>query len=31
MGQKVHPIGFRLGVNVGNRHVKEWHGQVVRR
>jgi small subunit ribosomal protein S3 len=27
MGQKVHPIGFRLGVNVGNRHVKEWQGR----
>jgi len=27
MGQKVHPIGFRLGVNVGNRHVKEWQGK----
>ncbi|HZO29489.1 MAG TPA: 30S ribosomal protein S3 [Chloroflexota bacterium] len=27
MGQKVHPIGFRLGVNVGNRHVKEWMGK----
>src|SRR5438045_6187469 len=27
MGQKVHPIGFRLGVNVGNRYVKEWQGK----
>src|SRR3954468_20634639 len=27
MGQKVHPIGFRLGVNIGNRHVKEWQGK----
>ncbi|MFN8522764.1 MAG: 30S ribosomal protein S3 [Chloroflexota bacterium] len=27
MGQKVHPIGFRLGVNVGDRHVKEWQGR----
>jgi small subunit ribosomal protein S3 len=27
MGQKVHPIGFRLGVNIGNRHVKEWMGK----
>src|ERR671916_81488 len=27
MGQKVHPIGFRLGVNVGGRHVKEWQGR----
>src|SRR3954468_30132 len=27
MGQKVHPIGFRLGVNVGNRHVKEGMGK----
>ena len=27
MGQKVHPIGYRLGVNVGNRHVKEWMGK----
>ena len=27
MGQKVHPIGFRLGVNVGNRYVKEWQGR----
>ena len=27
MGQKVHPIGFRLGVKVGGRHVKEWQGR----
>jgi small subunit ribosomal protein S3 len=27
MGQKVHPIGFRLGVNIGGRHVKEWQGR----
>ena len=27
LGQKVHPIGFRLGVIVGNRHVKEWMGK----
>src|SRR5918998_2570674 len=27
MGQKVHPIGFRLGVNIGGRHVKEWMGK----
>jgi len=27
MGQKVHPIGFRLGINIGNRHVKEWQGR----
>src|SRR3954466_7696440 len=27
MGQKGHPIGFRLGVNVGNRHVKGWMGK----
>jgi small subunit ribosomal protein S3 len=27
MGQKVHPIGFRLGVNVGERRVKEWQGR----
>ena len=27
MGHKVHPIGFRLGVNVGGRHVKEWQGR----
>ena len=27
MGQKVHPIGFRLGVNVGDRHVKDWQGR----
>jgi small subunit ribosomal protein S3 len=27
MGQKVHPIGFRLGVKIGDRHVKEWQGR----
>ena len=27
MGQKVHPIGFRLGINVGDRRVKEWQGR----
>src|SRR5437763_14295787 len=27
MGQKVHPIGFRLSVNVGNRDDKEWQGK----
>jgi small subunit ribosomal protein S3 len=27
MGQKVHPIGFRLGINVGDRRVKEWMGR----
>jgi small subunit ribosomal protein S3 len=27
MGQKVHPIGFRLGVTVGDRHVKDWQGR----
>jgi small subunit ribosomal protein S3 len=27
MGQKAHPIGFRLGVNIGDRHVKEWQGR----
>jgi small subunit ribosomal protein S3 len=27
MGQKVHPIGYRLGINVGDRRVKEWQGR----
>jgi small subunit ribosomal protein S3 len=27
MGQKVHPIGFRLGVKVGERSVKDWQGR----
>jgi small subunit ribosomal protein S3 len=27
MGQKVHPIGFRLGVKVGDRSVKDWQGR----
>jgi small subunit ribosomal protein S3 len=27
MGQKVHPIGFRLGVKVGERSVKDWDGR----
>src|SRR5579884_3578126 len=27
MGQKVHPTGFRLGVKVGDRSVKDWHGR----
>lgn len=27
MGQKVHPIGFRLGVKVGDRSVKDWDGR----
>src|SRR3954463_6671133 len=27
MGQKVHPIGFRLGVKVGDRSVKDWEGR----
>lgn len=26
MGQKVHPTGFRLGVKVGERSVKDWKG-----
>src|SRR5262252_1393133 len=27
MGQKVHPIGFRLGIKVGERSVKDWDGR----
>jgi small subunit ribosomal protein S3 len=27
MGHKVHPIGFRLGVKVGDRSVKDWQGR----
>jgi small subunit ribosomal protein S3 len=27
MGQKVHPTGFRLGVKVGERSVKDWQGR----
>jgi small subunit ribosomal protein S3 len=27
MGQKVHPTGFRLGVKVGDRSVKDWEGR----
>jgi small subunit ribosomal protein S3 len=27
LGQKVHPIGFRLGVKVGERSVKDWDGR----
>src|SRR2546421_80115 len=27
MGQKTHPIGFRLGVKVGERSVKDWDGR----
>ncbi len=27
MGHKVHPIGFRLGVKVGSRSVKDWMGR----
>src|SRR5215216_2054393 len=27
MGQKVHPTGFRLGVKVGERSVKDWEGR----
>jgi small subunit ribosomal protein S3 len=27
MGQKVHPTGFRLGVKVGDRSVKDWDGR----
>jgi small subunit ribosomal protein S3 len=27
VGQKVHPIGFRLGVKVGERSVKDWDGR----
>jgi small subunit ribosomal protein S3 len=27
MGQKVHPNGFRLGVKVGDRSVKDWQGR----
>ena len=27
MGQKVHPDRFRLGVKVGDRHVKDWQGR----
>lgn len=27
MGQKVHPIGFRLGIKVGDRNVKDWQGR----
>jgi len=26
MGQKVHPTGFRLGIKVGDRSVKDWQG-----
>lgn len=27
MGQKTHPIGFRLGVDVGDRLVKDWQAR----
>src|SRR5438067_1887881 len=27
MGQKVNPIGFRLGIKVGERSVKDWDGR----
>jgi small subunit ribosomal protein S3 len=27
MGHKVHPVGFRLGVKVGPRSVKDWQGR----
>jgi small subunit ribosomal protein S3 len=27
MGQKVHPTGFRLGIKVGERSVKDWQGR----
>ena len=27
MGHKVHPTGFRLGVKVGERSVKDWQGR----
>src|SRR5579872_1931525 len=27
MGQKVNPIGFRLGIKVGDRSVKDWDGR----
>jgi len=27
MGQKTHPIGFRLGIKVGERSVKDWDGR----
>jgi small subunit ribosomal protein S3 len=27
MGQKVHPTGFRLGIKVGDRSVKDWQGR----
>ena len=27
MGQQVHPIGFRLGIKVGERSVKDWDGR----
>ncbi len=27
MGHKVHPIGFRLGISIGDRRVKEWQGR----
>jgi small subunit ribosomal protein S3 len=27
MGQKVHPTGFRLGIKVGERSVKDWEGR----
>jgi small subunit ribosomal protein S3 len=27
LGQKVHPTGFRLGVKVGERSVKDWQGR----
>jgi len=27
VGQKVHPIGFRLGIKVGERSVKDWDGR----
>jgi small subunit ribosomal protein S3 len=27
MGQKVNPIGFRLGIKVGDRSVKDWEGR----
>ncbi len=27
MGQKVNPVGFRLGIKVGERSVKDWEGR----
>ena len=29
MGQKVNPVGFRLGIKVGDRSVKDWEGRWV--